>query len=411
MSEHLHLSVALDGAGWHPWAWKDARVRPAALFGADYWIEQVATAERGLLDFVTIEDSFALQTGAAFTHDDRTDHVTGRLDAVELAARIAPETTRIGLVPSTDTLQTEPFHLASALATVDFASRGRAGWRVRAGGARESENFGRRETFELTLDWYRTPEGQAQIARQFDEAVDVIEVVRRLWDSWDDDAVIRDVPTGRFFDRDRVHHVNFESSSFSIAGPSITPRPPQGQVVVTALGHATVPYRLAARGADVLFVTPTSTEDAARIVAEVRELEIEVGRTLPPLRIFADLVVLIDATSAAASTRLERWNELDGAAYVSDAFIVAASASELADLLEEWRDAGIEGYRLRPASAHLDLPAIADQLVPELQRRGIFRHEYEGDTLRGHLGLDRPANRYATATAPRSASTAQNTEN
>lgn len=397
MSGGIHLAVALDGAGWHPAAWKDAGVKPSVLFGADYWIDQVRLAERGLIDFVTIEDSLALQTAAGFARDDRADHVTGRLDAVELAARVAPETSRIGIVATTDTLQTEPFHLSTSLATLDYVSRGRAGWRLRAAGVGETENFGRREPFELTLERYQTPEVQAQIARQFDEAADVVEVVRRLWDSWDDDAIIRDLPTGRFLDRDRLHHVDFSSPAFSVAGPSITPRPPQGQVVVTALGHATVPYRLAARAADVLYVTPASLADAERIVREVRALETEVRRGLPPLRILADLVVLIDDTTAEAEARLTAWNDLDGGTYSSDALIVAASAARLADLLEDWRPAGIDGYRLRPASVHRDLPAIVEQLVPELQRRGVFRREYESDTLRGHLGLTRPANRYATS--------------
>jgi alkanesulfonate monooxygenase SsuD/methylene tetrahydromethanopterin reductase-like flavin-dependent oxidoreductase (luciferase family) len=397
VSGRITLAVALDGAGWHPYAWRDSRLRPAALFGADYWIEQVRLAERGLLDFVTIEDSLALQNGRGFERDDRSDHVTGRLDAVQLAARIAPETERIGIVAATDTMQTEPFHLATSLATLDHVSRGRAGWRLRAGGSREAENFGRREAHDLTLEWYRTAEGQAQIAAQFDEAADVVEVVRRLWDSWEDDAVVRDLPTGRFLDRERLHHVRFESGAFSIAGPSITPRPPQGQLLVTALGHATVPYRLAARGADVLYVTPASIDDAERIVREVRELEREEQRPLPPLRILADLVVVIDESTAEAEARLADWNRRDGAEYVSDALIVAASAGDLADRLESWRAAGIDGYRLRPASAHRDLPAIVGQLVPELQRRGVFRDRYESDTLRGHLGLERPANRYATS--------------
>jgi len=396
MSDRLHIAIALDGAGWHPAGWRDAGVKPAALFGADYWVEQARVAERGLVDFVTIEDSLALQTGSAFSRDDRTDHVTGRLDAVALAARIAPETSHIGIVATTDTLQTEPFHLATSLATLDYVSGGRAGWRLRAAGVGENANFGRRDPFELTLERYETPEVQAQIARQFDEAADVVEVVRRLWDSWQDDAIIRDQSTGRFLDRDRLHHVNFSSPAFSVAGPSITPRPPQGQVLVTALGHATVPYRLAARSADLLYVTPTSLADAERIVREVRALEAEVRRDLPPLRIFADLVVLIDDTTARAEARLAAWNDLDGGKYTSDALIVAASASQLADLLEDWRPAGIEGYRLRPASVHRDLPAITEQLVPELQRRGVFRHEYESDTLRGHLGIQRPVNRYVT---------------
>lgn len=394
-TESIHLAVALDGAGWHPAAWRDAQVTPATLFTPDYWIEQARTAERGLLDFLTIEDSLSLQTAHPLTPDHRVDQVRGRLDAVQLAARVATETTTIGLVPTASVLETEPFHLATAIATLDFASTGRAGWRVQVSRLGEAGNFGRRTGAELTLENYGTPAGQTVISERFGEAGDAIEVVRRLWDSWEDDAVIRDVPTGRFLDRTKVHHVDFQGEHFSVSGPSITPRPPQGQPVVTALAHSSVPYRLAATGADIVFVTPQDRPNARAIVAEIRDIEAQVGRTLPPVQVFADLVVVIDDTVEKAEARLDHWNELAGAAEANDALVVTGNASSIADLLQDWHGAGLAGFRLRPASVHLDLPAITDLLVPELQRRGLFRTAYETDTLRGHLGLDRPANRYA----------------
>jgi alkanesulfonate monooxygenase SsuD/methylene tetrahydromethanopterin reductase-like flavin-dependent oxidoreductase (luciferase family) len=391
----LHLAVALDGAGWHPHSWRADDVKPAELFGADYWIRHVRLAEKGLLDFVTLEDSLALQSALPVAAPDpRTDQVRGRLDAVQLASRLAPETTRIGLVPTTNVTQTEPFHLATQIATLDYTSRGRAGWRVQADKAGESENIGRRDDPELTLDWALSPDAQAFISRRFDEAADVVEVARRLWDSWEDDAVIRDVATGRFLDREKLHYADFAGEHFRVKGPLITPRPPQGQPLVTVLAHAAVPYLLAARAADVVYVTPRDAADAQRIVDEVRQAEATVQRATP-LRIFADLVVVIDDTAAQAHERLHDWNERIGAPYVSDAAIVTDSVTGLADLLLEWQRAGIDGYRLRPASHQRDLPGIAEGLVPELQGRGRFRHSYETDTLRAHLGLERPANRYA----------------
>src|SRR5439155_1237526 len=165
----LHLAVALDGAGWHSAAWREPDAQPRRLFTAGYWAELARQAERGLLDFLTIEDGLDLQSA---------DH--------------------------------------------------------------------------------------------FHEAADYVEVLRRLWDSWEDDAEIRDVATGRFIDRDKLHYIDFEGRWFSVRGPSITPRPPQGQPVVAALGHASVPYRLIARSADVGFVTPRDATHAAAIVAEIR---------------------------------------------------------------------------------------------------------------------------------------------
>ncbi|HEY4702815.1 MAG TPA: LLM class flavin-dependent oxidoreductase, partial [Streptosporangiaceae bacterium] len=265
----LHLAVALDGAGWHPAAWREPDAQPERLLTAGYWTELAQQAERGLLDFLTIEDGLDLQSDDHFQGDSRTDRVRGRLDAVLIAARVAPTTRNIGFVPTAVTAYTEPFHLSKAIATLDYVSTGRAGIRVQVGArAHTSAHFGRREDPAL-LD-RADPEVQKQIGEQFDEAADYVEVLRRLWDSWEDGAEIRDVATGRFIDRDKLHFIDFEGRWFSVKGPSIPPRPPQGQPVVAALGHASVPYRLIARSADVGFITPRDAAHAAELVSEIR---------------------------------------------------------------------------------------------------------------------------------------------
>src|ERR1044071_2625849 len=238
---NLHLAVALDGAGWHPAAWREPDARPQDLFTARYWIDLVAEAEAGKLDFVTIEDSLGLQT-------DDPAQVQGRLDAVLIASRVAPVTRHIGLVPTATVTHTEPFHISKAIATLDYVSRGRAGWRAQVSGRpEEAEHFGPRTV---------PPLDHAVIRELFDEAADYVEVVRRLWDSWEDDAEIRDAATGRFIDREQLHYIDFEGPHFSVRGPSITPRPPQGQPIVSALAHRPVPYQLVGRSADLGFVTP-----------------------------------------------------------------------------------------------------------------------------------------------------------
>ncbi|MER6173861.1 LLM class flavin-dependent oxidoreductase [Streptosporangium sp. NPDC001681] len=393
----LHLAVALDGAGWHPAAWRDPAASPKALFTAAYWAQLVAEAEHGLLDFVTIEDSLALQTTLLDGHDGRVDQVRGRFDAVLVASRIAPLTSRIGLVPTATTTHTEPFHVASSIATLDYVSTGRAGWRAQISGRRtEAAHFGRREVPELRPENLGDLDKAGVVRELFADAADAVETVRRLWDSWEDDAIIRDVATGRFVDRDRLHYVDFEGTSFTVKGPSIVPRPPQGQPLVTALAHSRLPYEFAARGADVVYVTPHDSEQARAIVREVREIS---GQVRDPaaeeLRIFADLVVLLDDDAKGARERGARLDELDGATYTSDAAIFTGTPGELADLLLEWRAAGLQGFRLRPAVLPTDLTAITRGLVPELRGRGAFRHAYQAGTLRGHLHLPRPASRYA----------------
>ena len=397
-STSLHVAVALNDAGWHPAAWREPGARPAELFTARYWADLAATAERGLLDLLTIEDGFGLQSGDHLAEPDRrTDQVRGRLDAELVAALLAPLTSRIGLVPTVTTTHTEPFHVANALATLDHDSLGRAGWRVQVSArADEAAHVGRRTLPGVRREDLDSPETRRVVEDLFDEAADAVEVARRLWDSWEDDAEIRDHASNRFVDRDRLHYVDFAGPRFSVRGPAIVPRPPQGRPLVTVLAHREVPYRLAARSADVVFTTPHDAGGARSILGEVRAAEEAVDRVGEPLRVLADLVVLLDETESAARARLARLDAVHELR--SDAAILATTPSALADLLLDWRGAGLDGFRLRPAVLPDDLDAITDALVPELQRRGAFRTAYDDTTLRGRFGLTRPVNRYATTT-------------
>ncbi|HEX7304664.1 MAG TPA: LLM class flavin-dependent oxidoreductase [Lentzea sp.] len=278
MGSRLHLAVALQAT---------------EVFRAKHWAGLVREAEDAKLDFVTFDDSLDGRPG---------------LDAVLTAARIAPLTSRIGLVPTAVVTHTEPFHVSKAIATLDYVSKGRAGVELTvAPEPATARHFGRRD--DLTDLW--------------DEAADYVTVLRGLWDSWEDDAEIRDVATGRFIDREKLHYLDFEGRWFSVRGPSITPRPPQGHPPVSA----TEPV------GDVVF-----SDDP-----------------LAGGLVFRD----VDATTPV-------------------------------DRLIAWHEEGFAGFRL-----HGDLAHVTGTLVPELQRRGLFRTEYEHATLRGHLGLTRPANQFA----------------
>lgn len=393
-SDHLHLAVALDGAGWHPAAWREPAARPTELLAARYWADLVTEAERGLVDFVTIEDGLTVQSEDKLRVDRRTDRVRGRLDAVLIASRVAPLTRHIGLLPTAVTTHTEPFHLSKAIATLDYVSSGRAGVRVQvAPNPAAAAHFGRRRIPELPEGGFHSPQGQALAAELLSEAADYIEVLRRLWDSWEDDAEIRDVATGRFIDRTKLHYIDFQGKWFSVKGPSITPRPPQGQPIVALLGHGEPAFQLAAGGADIVFITPHDAGEVSSVVQRIASLR---PAGAEPVRVFADLLVFVADTAGAAAARKSRLDDLAGDELASDAEVFVGTPAELADLVAAWHAAGAAGVRLRPATLPHDLTQITTGLVPELQRRGLFRDSYNAITLRETLGLDRPANRYAT---------------
>ena len=399
--DHLHLAVALDGAGWHPAAWRSPQARPAELFTAGYWADLVRRAEAGLVDLATFEDGLALQSSRYDGDDRRTDEVRGRLDAVLVASRVAPLTQAIGLVPSVTATHTEPFHVSKAVATLDFVSQGRAGVRVQVSGRpHEAAHFGRRTFPETGPDLAAELAADGPFARTigdlFAEAADHVEVQRRLWDSWEDGAEIRDAATGRFVDRDRLHYIDFQGRFFSVKGPSITPRPPQGQPLVAVLAHLDAPARLGGTVADLVLVTPRSLDQAADFVTTVRSAQADAGRADETVHVFADVAVLLAGNPDEALERLGSLDALAAAPWTgADAHLVAGTAGQVAGLLEEWRTAGITGFRLRPARLPEDLDRITADLVPELQRRGLFRTAYAEDTLRARLGLPRPADRYA----------------
>jgi alkanesulfonate monooxygenase SsuD/methylene tetrahydromethanopterin reductase-like flavin-dependent oxidoreductase (luciferase family) len=354
VTDHVGLGVALDGYGWHPEAWRHTP-HPEPVTSGRYWAGLASTAERGLVDFVTFDDALTPQRRRRAEIEPRW--LAGRPDAVLVASRVAPLTRHIGLIPVATVTHTEPFHVSKAIATLDNVSRGRAGWQVRVSGtAHEAELFGRRDVVGADL---------------FDEASDVVEVARRLWDSWEDDAEIRDVSTGRFIDRDKLHYIDFVGKYFSVKGPSITPRPPQGQPVVTALAHARPIYEFAARSTDLVFITPKDDDSLRAILGEVAGL-----------KVFADVYVTFAGVTDPRS----------------DALVFDGTPTELADLILHWEQAGVDGVRLRPAVNATDLPVIVDEVVPALQKVGRFRTAYrDGESLRERLGLPVAQNRYANA--------------
>lgn len=371
----LHLGVAIDGAGGHPaaWRWPSSAARPT---DPDQLVALVQLAARGLLDLVTLDDRLALVSR-------REDRVRGALDALLGLARVAPVTAGVGLVPTVTTTHTEPFHVAKNVATLDWVSDGRAGWRPAVSrGDDEVAHFGRRPV-----------EDDAALVA---EAGEVVDVVRRLWDSWEDDAVIRDVATGRYLDRSKVHTVDFEGSRFSVRGPSITPRSPQGQPVVVVHADGPDALALAARWADVVLVDAPDPAAASSAAAALREAVAAAGRPPEEVRVLVQVEVLLAASDPAAVDRATALGRMAPWPTVAGRARFLGTPVDLAEVLLEWGDApGVDGVHLLPGLLPDDLELVVTRTVPALQAAGRFRTAYEGRTLRDRLGLGRPANRYA----------------
>ncbi|QFQ96236.1 LLM class flavin-dependent oxidoreductase [Streptomyces phaeolivaceus] len=349
----LHLAAAID---------------QRAVCAAGAFVELGRLAERGALDFVTVGDSF------------------GRpgLDALAVLARVAPETGRVGLVPAVTTTHTEPFHVQAAVATLDWVSRGRAGWWIEVSGTEaEARLFGRRPAAPADALWR--------------EAGEVADVAARLWDSWEDDAEIRDIGTGRFIDRGKVHHVDFEGvegAGFSVRGPSIVPRPPQGHPVRVVDATERESRATAAAHADVALVRAATPDHADAVRRELRDAAARTGRDPDELRVLVSLRVDLGGGEHAA----EPGHGGGGPRPTAHGPLYRGGPVDLAELIIAWHRAGaVDGFHLVPVEPRRDLERLVNGTVALLQHRGLFRTFYPGSTLREHLGLARPGNRYTAA--------------
>ncbi|WP_435591916.1 LLM class flavin-dependent oxidoreductase [Nocardia sp. bgisy118] len=375
------LAVELTGTGAHPASWRRQDSRAEDLFTADYWVDAITAAEKAGADAVFLPDSFGLPPGGA-------EIAKGRLDAVAIAARAAAATRRIGLLPQAPVTHTEPFHLSKAIASLDFATLGRAGWEVTVSeGAEQAKAFGRKGAQDTAALWH--------------EADEAVEVVTRLWDSWEDDAEIRDLPTGRFIDRDKLHYIDYAGDNFSVKGPSITPRSPQGQPIVAVRADEGPSIQVAVRRADLIRIAPPDLDAAHARRAALRSALLGAERDPDAARVLLDIDVHLADTAERAHeelAELDRWSAsataaVSGALAAPQVGTRAAGAAlrhvgtgdSLTELLAAVAESGAaDGVVLRPLAVHATLSRLPT--VPPAP----------ATTLRERLDLPRPVSRYAT---------------
>jgi FMN-dependent oxidoreductase (nitrilotriacetate monooxygenase family) len=437
MSRKLHLALhpyGVGGPGQHG-LWKDPRVAKNASIDIDYYIQQAKAAEHALFDALFIVDS-------QFINATYPAHYLNRLEPLTLLSAVATHTTHIGLVGTASSTYNSPFNLARRFASLDLISGGRSGWNVVTSfDTGTSRNFG----LEEHLDY----------ATRYGRALEFVQVARGLWDSYEDDAFPADVDTGVFLDPTRLHELNHVGEHFRVAGPLNISRSPQGQPVIFQAGVSEEGRHLAAQVAEGIYAPGGSIESAQEYYADIKRRTAAAGRNPDHIKIFIHGSPVVAATDEAARRRdLEIFEEdndfernlallgrsfgahdfsqydLDapfpdvahlaerggrtGAARiieraraenlslreVTETFneyrrspFVGAPAS-VADTIEQWFAFGtFDGINLAFRTTD-ELNLFVDGVVPILQQRGLFRTEYEADTLRGNLGLPIPANRY-----------------
>jgi FMN-dependent oxidoreductase (nitrilotriacetate monooxygenase family) len=433
----MHLGLFVLGTGHHVAGWRvDGAEAGAENFELITRIAQ--TAERAKFDLVFFAD--ALNTGPK-VHPS----VLVRLEPLTLLAALAAKTTHIGLAATASTTYSDPYNLARAFASIDHISGGRAAWNVVTGAFPEAAaNFGHAT--------HPPHELRYAIATEF------VQVAKGLWDSWEDGAVVMDKASGQFADISKMHELNFKGQFFSVKGPLNISRPPQGYPVIIQAGASDTGKDLAASIAEIVFAVQQDIESAKKTASELRERAKKFGRDPAHMKIMPGVCPIIGDSEADAKSKLRMLGEFsdpasalkvlserlgqDMSAYPLDGPVptlppsaimqghavtltalarkhnmtlrelrdYAAAAmghrlllgtpEQVADGLEEWFVAGAaDGFNIMPPWFPGGLDDFAQEVVPILQKRGLFRTEYTGRMLRDHLGLPRPAHpRASTAT-------------
>jgi N-acetyl-S-(2-succino)cysteine monooxygenase len=410
-----------------------------------YYVEMTRTAERGKLDAVFLQDTAAVAGSAGLDGTSPYRPSAGRqvhLEPVSLIAALAAVTTHIGLISTATTTYNEPYNLARRFATIDHISGGRAGWNLVTSQVEdEAGNFGFDRHVEHT--------------NRYERASEFYDVVAGLWDSWEDDAFLHDKASGIYYDTDKLHFLRHRGEFFSVRGPLNVSRTPQGRPVVAQAGSSDLGRELAARSADLVFTAQSVIEEGQAFCTDIRARAERYGRAPGDIKILPGLMPVVGRTDAEAREKYEQLQSLiddktamhalarltgdldiyqydpDGplpplpvsnAAKARQALIVDLARKEklsirqvarhlgtsqghrlvhgsprtIADTMEEWLLAGAaDGFNLLFPFFPGPLDDFVDLVVPELQRRGIFRTEYAGRTLREHLDVPVPRNRFA----------------
>lgn len=428
--------------GHHEAAWRAPESSLTATWDVQHYVDLARTAERGKFDSIFFADGPSIQ-------GDLRYRPVGTLDPLILLPFIAAATQHIGLIATASTTYNEPYNLARRFASLDHVSNGRAGWNiVTTAGADAAQNFGLDEA-----PLHKT---------RYERASEFLEISLKLWDSWEDDFLIGDKPSGRFTDPERVHHIEHAGTHFRVRGPLNVPPSPQRHPLLVQAGSSEDGRAFAARYAEAVFTAQQTLTDGQAFYADLKARTAAFARNPDHIKILPGLVPVIGGTEEEARKReqdLAQWQvpayglrqlsqflgqevteaELDrplrdlGAVenvqgHQSRFQVVTELArrdnltvrellvrlgggrghrtftgtpEQIANTIEEWFTSGAaDGFNVMAPVLPTDLGAFVDHVIPILQRRGLFRSEYTGTSLREHYGLQRPENAYTVQREP-----------
>ncbi|WP_122446474.1 LLM class flavin-dependent oxidoreductase [Pseudomonas viridiflava] len=436
-ARQMKLGAFLMATGHHVAAWRHPDVPADAGLDFKHYRHLAQVAEAAKFDALFVADSVAAATGDIASRMARSDH----FEPLTLLSALSAVTDHIGLIATATTTYNEPYHVARKFASLDHLSGGRAGWNlVTSDAAAEAQNFGRSE--------------HVGHAERYSRAREFYEVVTGLWNSWADDAFTRDKASGQYYDPAKVQELNHQGEHFSVKGPLNVARSPQGQPVVVQAGSSEVGRDLAAQTAEVVFTAQTSLASAQAFYADIKGRLAAYGRSADSLKIMPGVLIVVAESEALAREKFESFQDLvepevgvallgrmlgnfDLSGYPLDGplpalpltdsgqrsrqklltelaerehlnltqlgrriaggrghYSLIGTPEQVADELQTWFEQGAaDGFNVLVPHLPGGLEDVARLLVPELQRRGLFRTEYEGTTLRENLGLQRSINR------------------
>ena len=373
--KQLKIGAIVDGVGWSYTAWRHSDMPANASESVDFYVEKAKRAEEGKLDMVFLADVSHIGPGMI-------PHYLSMFEGVTILSALSMATSHIGLAATIATSYADPFTVARQMASLDKISKGRAAWNAITSNPGGLANYSRKHLSKADL--YPLKE-------------EFLEIVEGLWDSYEDDAFIRDKESGIFLNPGKMHPLNYRGKYFSVDGPLNISRSPQGRPVIFQAGTSPEFMDIASKHAEGVLVNGDDFNYVKQFSEELRRRVALAGRAPEDLLIMPTQQIIVGRTESEANEKFQELQGLSPPGYRIPKPQFFGSAETVADMIEHWYQAGAMDLLLIRQEHPSGIDDFIDLVVPVLQEKGIFRKEYESETLRENLGLPFPENRYVSS--------------